>query len=403
MALSIRSIKSQFPIFTHLPELVYLDNAATSQKPQSVIKAVTDFYEKENANVHRGLYDLSSTATKRYEEVRKKVATLIGAVNPKTIAFTKGTTESINIVAHGFLKKNLKKEDSVVITAMEHHANLIPWQQICIQTGAKLLIIPVNADGELMLEKLDSLLDRNTRMVAVTHVSNVLGTINPIDEIISAAHKKNIPVLIDAAQSASHYRIDVKKWDADFVVFSAHKMFGPMGAGVLYSKEQYAKQIDPFIYGGGSIRNVEFERTEFLDYPDNLEAGTPNVPSVIGLGVAIDFINQLDLNEIVAHTKKMVTTFKERLKSMDKIEILGCPKNFGGIVSFNVENIHPHDVAGFLANENIAVRAGHHCAQPLLESMNIPATVRVSFSIYNNEDDVNKTIDSLVALKKFWA
>ena len=403
MALSIKSIKSQFPIFTHRSELIYLDNAATSQKPQSVVKAVTDFYERENANVHRGLYDLSSGATKRYEEVRKKVATLIGAGNPKTIAFTKGTTESINIVAHSFLKKNLKKGDRVVITAMEHHANLIPWQQICEQTEAALTVIPVNADGDLILEKLDSLLDRNTKMVAVTHISNVLGTINPVKEIIFVAHKKNIPVLIDAAQSAGHHPIDVKKWNVNFLAFSAHKMFGPMGTGVLYCKEDFAKQIDPFIYGGGSIKNVEFERTEFLDYPGNLEAGTPNVPGVIGLGTAIDFINELDMNETITHTKKLAAIFKERLKSMNKIQIVGNPKNFGGIVSFNTQNIHPHDVAGFLANENIAVRAGHHCAQPLHESLRIPATVRASFSIYNTKEDVDKTIDALVALKKFWS
>jgi cysteine desulfurase/selenocysteine lyase len=402
MALSLESIKSQFPIFTHRPELVYLDNAATSQKPQSVVKAISDFYERDNANVHRGLYDLSSDATKRYEEVRIKVAALIGATNPKTIAFTKGTTESINIVSHSFLKKKLKQGDNMVITAMEHHANLIPWQQICQQTGATLAIIPVNENGELILEKLDSLLDRNTRMVAVTHVSNVLGTVNPVEEIILGARKKNIPVLIDAAQSAGHHPIDVKKWGLDFLAFSAHKMFGPMGTGVLYCKEEHAQQIDPFIYGGGSIKNVEFERTEFLEYSGNLEAGTPNVPGVIGFGAAIDFINELDMNETVAHTKKLTTTFKEQLRSLDKIHLLGNPKNFGGIVSFNVENIHPHDVAGFLANENIAVRAGHHCAQPLHESLNVAATVRVSFSIYNTQEDVDKTIDALMALKKFW-
>ncbi|HEV8511653.1 MAG TPA: cysteine desulfurase [Cyclobacteriaceae bacterium] len=403
MTLSLKSIKSQFPIFSHRPELVYLDNAATSQKPQSVVKAITDFYEKENANVHRGLYNLSNAATKRYEEVREKVATLIGVANPKTIAFTKGTTESINIVAYSFLKKNLKKGDRVVITAMEHHANLIPWQQICKQVGATLSIIPVNADGELKLEKLDSLLDQNTKMVAVTHISNLLGTINPIEEIISAAHKKNIPVLIDTAQSAGHYPIDVKKWNVDFLVFSAHKMFGPMGTGVLYCKEEYSKQMDPLIYGGGSIRSVEFERTEFLDYPGNLEPGTPNVPGVIGLGSAIDFISQLDMNETIAHTKKLTTTFKDRLRSIDKIQIVGNPKNFGSIVSFNLASIHPHDVAGFLANENIAVRAGHHCAQPLHESLGVHATIRVSFSIYNTQEDVDKAIDALVSLKKFWS
>lgn len=403
MALPLQSIKSHFPIFTHRPELIYLDSAATSQKPRSVIQAITDFYEKENANVHRGLYELSSKATQRYEDVRKKVCYLIGGSNPNSIAFTKGTTEAINIVAQGFLKKNLQKGDNIVISAMEHHANLIPWQQVCLQTQTTLRIIPVNDRGELVLEKLDSLLDANTKMLAVTQISNVLGTINPIEEIIAAAHKKNIPVLIDGAQSVGHYPIDVKKSNADFLVFSAHKMFGPLGTGVLYCKEEHSKQIDPFNFGGGSIKNVEFAHTEFLDYPHNLEAGTANITGVIGLGTAIDFIQQLDLNEASNHSKKLSIYFKEGLKSLRDIKIVGNSKNFGSIVSFYLENIHAHDVAGFLANENIAVRAGHHCAQPLLESMNVPATVRASFSIYNTREDVDKTIQALVALKKFWA
>jgi len=403
MALSLKSIKSQFPIFTHRPELVYLDNAATSQKPQSVIQTITDFYEKENANIHRGLYELSRNATRRYEEVRKKIAELIGATDPKTIAFTKGTTESINIVAESFLNKNLHKGDNVVITAMEHHANLIPWQQVCKQNGATLSVIPVSSDGELMLERFDELLNRNTKMVAVTHISNALGTINSIEEIVSIAHNKNIPVLIDAAQSAGHLFIDVKNWDVDFLAFSAHKMFGPMGTGVMYCKEEYTKQIDPFNFGGGIIKNVEFEGTEFLDYPYSLEAGTANIPGVIGFGAAIDFINQLDRNEMIQHTINLSTTFREKLKAVGNIQIFGDAKHFGGIVSFNVENIHPHDVAGFLANENIAMRAGHHCAQPLLESMGMSSTVRASFSIYNTMEDVDKTIEALVALKKFWS
>ncbi len=403
MALPVKSLKSHFPIFSHRPELVYLDSAATSQKPQSVIQTITNFYEKENANIHRGLYELSVKATQRYEEVRKKVCSLVAASDPKSIAFTKGATESINIVAQSFLKKTLHKGDSVVISAMEHHANLIPWQQICAQSQASLQIVPVNDDGELSLEKFDALLDRRTKIVAITHISNVLGTINPIEEIISAAHKKNIPVLIDGAQSVGHYPIDVKKINVDFLVFSAHKMFGPLGTGVLYCKEEFAPQVDPFNYGGGSIKNVEFAHTEFLDYPHNLEAGTANIAGVIGLGAAIDFIQQLDLNETVNYTRNLSSYFKERLRSLGNIKLVGNPKNFGSIVSFYVENIHPHDVASFLANENIAVRAGHHCAQPLLESMGVPATVRASFSIYNTRGDADKTIETLVELNKFWS
>jgi cysteine desulfurase/selenocysteine lyase len=403
MALPLKSLKSCFPIFSHRPELVYLDSAATSQKPQSVIQSITGFYEKDNANIHRGLYALSAHATQRYEGVRHKVIKLIGASHPNTIAFTKGATESINIVAQGFLKKNLKKGDNVLISAMEHHANLIPWQHVCKQTQATLEIIPVNGDGELVLKKLDTQLNHRTRLVAITHISNVLGTINPIEEIISAAHKKNIPVLIDGAQSVGHYPIDVKKWDADFLVFSAHKMFGPLGTGILYCKEELTAQVAPLNYGGGGIKNVEFADTELLDYPRNLEAGTANIAGVIGLGAAIDFIQQLDLKETTHHTGNLSAYFLEGLKSIGNAKRMGNPKNFGSIISFQVDPIHPHDVAGFLAGSNIAVRAGHHCAQPLLESMGVPATVRASFSIYNTRDDVDKTIAALVELKKFWS
>ncbi len=403
MALPLKSLKSHFPIFSHRPELVYLDSAATSQKPRSVVQSITDFYERDNANVHRGLYELSAQATQRYEGVRKKVVSLIGASNAKTIAFTKGATESINIVAQGFIKKNLKKGDNVLISAMEHHANLIPWQQVCGHTQSTLEIIPVNDDGELELKNLNARLNKRTRLVAITHISNVLGTINPIEEIISVAHKKNIPVLIDGAQSVGHYPIAVKKWNADFLVFSAHKMFGPLGTGVLYCKQEFTGQVTPLNYGGGSIKNVEFTNTEFLDYPHSLEAGTANIAGVIGLGAAIDFIQQLDMNETTRHTRNLSTSFIEGVKSLGNVHRVGNPKNFGSIVSFQVDDIHPHDVASFLASSNIAVRAGHHCAQPLLESMGVPATVRVSFSIYNTQDDVDKTIAALVELKKFWS
>jgi cysteine desulfurase/selenocysteine lyase len=402
MALSVKSIKSHFPIFAHRPELVYLDNAATSQKPRSVIQTITDFYEKENANIHRGFYDLSSTATRRYEEVRKKVSNLISANDARTIAFTKGATESINTVAQGFARKKLTSGDNIVISAMEHHANIIPWQQVCRQTGATLRILPITPQGDLDLTVLTSLLDEGTKLVACTHISNVLGTINPVEEIISIAHKKNIPVLIDASQSAGHYPIDSRAWDADFIVFSAHKMFGPMGTGVLYAKHTVSNDIESFHYGGGGIKNVSFAETEFLSYPHKLEAGTANVPGVIGLGTAIDFIHQLDLTETSRHTRALCIYFKQRLTELRTASVLGNPSQFGSITSFGMANIHPHDVASFLAHANIAVRAGHHCAQPLLESMGIPATVRVSFSIYNTKKDIDQTMDALAELKTFW-
>jgi len=403
MAQTSADIKSRFPIFTHWPALVYLDNAATSQKPQSVLHALNHFYEFENAAVHRGLYKLSAEATRRYEEVRNKVAKLIGAASGKNIAFTKGTTESINIIAQGFLKRRLQKGDNVVISALEHHANLIPWQQVCKQTGAALQVIPVDQNGDLALDKLDSLLDGQTKLVSVAHISNVLGTINPIGEIISKAHKKNIPVLLDGAQSVGHCNVDVRQLKPDFVAFSAHKMYGPTGIGVLYCDEKFAGEIESLNFGGGAIKNVEWGETEFLEYPTNLEAGTQNISGVIGLGAAIDFIHELDLAKTFRETVSLSQYFREKLKSLDYVEIIGHPKAFGPIVSFTVKNIHAHDVAGFLSHQHIAVRAGHHCAQPLLDAMGIPATVRASFSIYNILEDADKTIEALVELKKFWS
>lgn len=403
MSTSFKSIRSSFPIFGKHPELIYLDNAATSQKPQVVIDTLNTFYTSENATIHRGLYPLSSTATRRYEEVRKKVSNLIGSPSPNSIAFTKGTTESINLVAQKFLKKKLDQGDNVVVSAMEHHANLIPWQQVCVESQANLKIIPIDERGDIIMDEFVHLLDRHTRMVAITHISNAIGTVNPVEEIIATAHKKNIPVLVDGAQSVGHCPVDVSKWDADFLVFSAHKMFGPFGTGVLYCNEEFAQQIDPLNYGGGGIKNVEYSGTEFSEYPHKLEAGTANVAGVIGLGSAIDFIEQLDLNETKNYTKNLVLFFKEKLSQLEYIKLIGQPSHFGGIVSFVVENIHPHDVASFLANKNIAVRAGHHCAQPLLESMGIPATVRASFSIYNTRDEVDCTFEALVELKKFWS
>lgn len=403
MAIPVESIKSFFPIFTHRPELVYLDSAATSQKPQTVIDTVTRFYERENGNIHRGLYDLSAHATKRYEAVRNKVATLIGAENPNSIAFTKGTTESINVVAMGYLINKLQPGDNVVISAMEHHANLIPWQQVCKQQQAVLKIIPVSPTGDLALKDLGGILDSRTRLLAINHISNVLGTINPIEEVVAAAHNKHIPVLVDAAQSAGHYPIDVKKSGIDFLAFSAHKMFGPLGTGVLYTRDSLQEEIEPLNFGGGSIRNVEFSQTEFMDYPHKLEAGTANIPGVIGLGTAIEFIEQLDMTAAINHEKGLSIYFREKLQSLGGFKLIGEPGMFGGIVSFTSSTIHPHDVAGFLANANIAVRAGHHCCQPLLDSMGIPATVRASFSVYNTKEDVDKTMTTLRDLKKFWS
>jgi cysteine desulfurase/selenocysteine lyase len=400
---TLRNIRDQFPIFSRRPELVYLDNAATSQKPASVIDAMNDFYLNDNANVHRGLYDLSATATRRYEGVRSKVAAMIGAADGKQIAFTKGATESINFIAQGFLRRRLKPGDQVVTTAMEHHANFIPWQQVCKERNCKLVVLPVNEDGDLQVEALDALLTSNTRLLAVAHISNALGTINPIEEIIAKANKKNIPILVDAAQSAGHYPINVAQLNTDFLVFSGHKMFGPLGTGVLYSRSDHTSDIAPTLYGGGIIKSVSPDDTQFLEYPYCLEAGTPNVAGVLGLGIAIDFVARIDNHEASSHTEGLAHRFKEKLAALPGFRVVGNSKKQGPIVSFISKNIHPHDIASFLGQANVAVRAGHHCAQPLMEALNLPATTRASFSIYNTDEDVDKAIEALANLTKFWS
>jgi cysteine desulfurase/selenocysteine lyase len=394
-------VKEHFPIFQVHPNLVFLDSASTSQKPQVVIDREREFYEKENANIHRGLYALSAEATQRYEAVRKLVSNFIGATAVHEIAFTKGATESINIVANSF-RKQVGRGDNVVVTVMEHHANFIPWQQLCLETGVEFRVAPITQTGDLDLIALDSLLDVRTKILAVTHISNVLGTINPIDEIIKLAHQKDIPVLVDAAQSVGHVPIDVKNWDADFLAFSAHKMFGPMGVGVLYAKEKHHTRIQPLNFGGGIVKNVSQAKTDFLEFPRNVEAGTPNVAGVVGLCAAIEFLKDSDWKALGDHPHNLAQQFRRQVESLQLARLVARPKEASSTVSFVVDGMHPHDVAAFLAERNIAVRAGHHCAQPLHNVLGVAATVRASFSIYNTDEDVASSVEALkeLALKK---
>jgi cysteine desulfurase/selenocysteine lyase len=387
-------LKEHFPIFRTHPNLIFLDSASTSQKPQTVIDRESDFYERENANIHRGLYSLSAEATQRYEAVRKLVSDFIGASAANEIAFTKGTTESINIVANSF-RKSLDKGDNVVVTVMEHHANFIPWQQLCLETGAEFRVAPVTHAGDLDLATLASLLDDRTKILAVTHISNVLGTINPIDQIIKLAHQKNIPVLVDAAQSVGHVPIDVKKLDVDFLAFSAHKMYGPMGVGGLCAKSKHHTMIQPLNFGGGIVKNVSQAKTDFLEFPRHVEAGTPNVAGVVGLGAAVEFLKKLDWKILSDHAHKLAQQFRQQVESLQFAKLVGNPKETSSTVSFVVDGMHPHDVAAFLADRNIAVRAGHHCAQPLHDALDVDATVRASFSIYNTTEDVTSIVEAL--------
>ena len=396
-------IKKQFPIFSHHPNLAYLDNAATTQKPQMVIDGITDFYKKENANIHRGIYDLAAKTSQKYEAVRNKVAQFINAPDDKNIVYTSGTTASINLVANSFLASRLKEGDEVIISSMEHHANLIPWQMVCKAIGANLRIIPINENGELDLSAFQKMLSSKTKMVALVNISNTLGTINPVEEVIELVHQKNVPVLLDAAQSVAHYEIDVQKLDVDFLVFSGHKLFGPTGVGTLYGKKEWLGQMHPYQFGGDMIKNVTFENTTFADVPQRFEAGTTNIAGVIGLGYAIDFMTQFEKKEIQSYLKNLTAEATEKILTINDLRIIGTAKDKSAILSFAFGNVHPHDVATFLGAENIAVRAGNHCTQPLMDHFKLLGTTRASFTIYNTMEEVDRLVATLKDIQNFFA
>lgn len=396
-------IRQQFPIFSHYPKLAYLDNAATTQKPQPVIDAITNFYEKGNANIHRGVYELAANATQQYEGVRQKVAGLINAPKPETIVYTTGTTAGINLAAQSFLEPRLQAGDEVVISYMEHHANLIPWQMACRRQGANLRVIPMDENGVLDLAAYREMLSARTRMVALVHVSNTLGTINPVEEMIALAHRQGIPVLVDGAQSIAHFPIDVQALDADFFAFSGHKMFGPTGVGVLYGKEEHLAAMPPWQFGGDMIRDVAFEETIFAEAPQRFEAGTMPIAGVIGMGVAADFLQVLDKNEIQQHLKTLGAAAREALNEIEGLRVIGNAGQATAIVSFVMEDVHPHDVATFLAEDQIAVRAGHHCTQPIMDFFEIAGTTRASFSIYNELWEVEHLAESLKRIQQFFS
>ena len=398
------SLKDQFPLFNEYPDLVYLDSAATTQKPQSVIDGIQQFYLKENANVHRGIYDMAAKTSQKYEHVRQKVAQLIHADEPNAVVYTSGTTGGINLVAQSFLLPRLEKGDEVVLTTMEHHANLIPWQMACHLKEAKLRIIPINQNGELDLGKFRDMLSPRTKMVAVVHISNTLGTINPIENIVEIVRgtTSNIPVLVDAAQSIAHYPIDVQALDLDFLVFSGHKMFGPTGVGILYGKANHLEVMSPIQFGGDMIRKVSFENATFAPYPQKFEAGTTNIAGVIGLGYAIDFIQSLDKKNVHYHLQTLKEVTTEKLSAINGLTIIGQAKRKSAILSFTMDNVHPHDIATFLGAENIAIRAGHHCTQPLMEYLGLPATARASFSVYNELEDIDRLVEGLKRIKAFF-
>ena len=400
MGYSPQKIKNDFPIFSD-SDLVYLDNAATTQKPQSVLDTVDSLYKEANANVHRALYSLGSEATERFETSRKKVASFIKAPTEKEIVFTSGTTESINLLARS-LGNTLKPGDEILISEMEHHSNIVPWQMAAQRTGATLKYIPITEAGELNLSDLDQYFTSKIKIVSLTHMSNVLGTINPIKGLSAKAHQVGAIMIVDGAQGASHLSMDVQELGCDFYAFSGHKMLGPTGIGVLWGKTDLLDEMEPFMGGGEMIDKVTMESSTWNDIPYKFEAGTPNFAQAVGLGAAIDYLEKIGMDEIADHEKILTRYALDKLNQIDDLRIHGSAKDRGGVISFNVDGIHPHDLAQFLNEDNIAIRVGHHCAQPLLKTLGETATARMSFYIYNDESDVDIFCDSISDIQKLF-
>ena len=395
----LNKIREQFPILkkqVNGKDLVYFDNGATTQKPQSVIDAVSNYYQEENANVHRGVHFLSGLATDKFEETRNTIQRFIGAKHNHEIIFTKGTTESINLVANGF-RSLLKKGDEIIISGLEHHSNIVPWQMCCELSGASLKVIPLLDNGSLAMENFNNLLSKNTKLVAVSHVSNTLGTINPIKEIIEKSHSVGAKVLIDGAQAASHICLNMQELDADFYCFSAHKMYGPTGVGVLYGKEKILNTLPPYQGGGEMIKEVSFEKTTYASLPYKFEAGTPNIAAVIAFKSAIDFITELGVENISKYEDELLQYATSEILKIEGVKIYGTSKNKSSIISFNVEGLHPYDIGTIVDKMGIAIRTGHHCTQPIMKRYNIPGTVRISLAAYNTKAEVDICI---IAIKK---
>lgn len=400
-----KEIREHFPVFFQ-PEnkgLIYLDSAATTQRPREVLTAGTEFYEKFNANAHRGAYKIAEKATEAYESARQKVQTFIGAKNASEIVFVRSTTEAINFVAYGWARKFIDADDEIIVSEMEHHSNLVPWQIVAQKTGAKLRFLKMNENGILPLEQLDSLLSAKTKLVAITHVSNVLGTVNPVKEIIKAAHTVGAKVVLDGAQSTPHLPVDVADLDADFFAFSGHKMLAPMGIGVLYGKTALLEKMDPIYYGGEMINDVDYYQSTWNDLPWKFEAGTQNIGGAVGLGAAIDFIQNIGIDNIRKHDHLLTEYALNELKKIKELVILGPMKNRGPAISFTLGNIHAHDLATFLDQKNIAIRSGHHCAKLVMKKFNVAATARASFYLYNTRTDIDALVHALDEAKGYFS
>ena len=391
-------IKSDFPTLGQKingNDLVYLDNAATTQKPISVIEAVNNYYKKTNSNIHRGVHTLSQKATEEYENARMKISRFINSASEKEIIFVRGATEAINLVANSYVKPLLNQNEQIIITQMEHHANIVPWQLICNEKGAELKILPMNKNGELILSELEKLINKKTKFMAINHVSNSLGTVNNVEKIVKIAHNHGIKILIDGAQAVQHIPINMEKIDADFYCFSGHKIYAPTGIGVLYGKKNLLDKMPPYQGGGEMIKSVTFEKTIYNDVPNKFEAGTPNISGAIGLGAAIDYILEIGIENVAKHEADLLEYASQKIREVEGVEIIGNAKDKASVLSFIMKNVHPHDIGTIMDSHGVAIRAGNHCTQPVMDFYSIPATARASFAIYNDKKDVDKLISSV--------
>ena len=392
------SLKSDFPTLKQKingNELVYLDNAATTQKPEKVIKALESYYRSINSNIHRGVHTLSIRATDAYEEARSKVAAFINAEHREEIIFVRGATEAINLVANSYVRPILKEGDQIIISQMEHHANIVPWQIICEQKKAELKIIPMNEKGELLIEEIEGIISEKTKFISINHVSNSLGTVNRIEDVIKIAHSNNIRIMIDGAQAVQHLSVDLTKLNPDFYCFSGHKVYAPTGIGVLYGKKELLEKMPPYQGGGDMIKSVTFEKTIYNDIPNRFEAGTPNIAGTIGLGVSIDYLVSIGIENIAKHEKELLDYATQEIRKIEGVQIIGNAIEKASVLSFVIEGIHPHDIGTIMDKQGVAIRTGHHCTQPTMDFYGIPATARASFAIYNSRKDVDALINAV--------
>jgi cysteine desulfurase/selenocysteine lyase len=403
----IEQVRADFPILKRMVNnkpLVYFDNAATSQKPQSVIDSITNYYTYENANIHRGLHFLSELATDAYEGARLKVKEFLNAMSVSEIIFVRGATEGINLISNSLCRSNYFSDgDEIIISHMEHHSNIVPWQLLCERKKLKLKVVPVNEKGEFIFEEYEKLISEKTKLVSVVHISNALGTINPVKEIVAKAHEYNVPVLLDGAQAVPHFKVDVQELDCDFYVFSGHKVFGPTGIGVLYGKTEFLDKLPPFQGGGDMIREVSFEKTTFEDLPQKFEAGTPNIVGGIALGAAIEYLSSFNRDEVTQYENELLLYATEKLSQIEGLRIIGTSEKKASVVSFIIDGIHPYDIGTIIDTDGIAIRTGHHCTMPLIKFFGLPATARASFSIYNKKEEIDHLYNALLKVKKMFA